>query len=101
MSPYHNRLKEGVEPSKAWEQSKDDIDAAARYGTWQKDFFLSKPEETGHFCHAMEIRSDLLQPKTVFACEHLHPLLLLHVLLIAVSNAHMHAYKEIMMDFTC
>lgn len=60
MAAYHNRLKEGVEPSKAWDQSKDEMDAGARYGTWKKDFFLSKLDDSGRFCHAMEIRSVLL-----------------------------------------
>lgn len=56
MSPYHRRLQEGVEPTKAWEQSKDDMDENARYGTWKGDYFLSKPDTSGHFCHAIEIR---------------------------------------------
>ena len=60
MAPYHNRLKDGVEPSKAWDQSKDEMDQGARYGTWKKDFFLSKLDDSGQFCHAMEIRSELL-----------------------------------------
>ena len=43
--------------NKAWEQSKDEIDQTSRYGTWNKDYFLSKPEPSGRFCHADEIRS--------------------------------------------
>ena len=42
--------------NKAWEQSKDEIDQTSRYGTWNKDYFLSKPEPSGRFCHADEIR---------------------------------------------
>ena len=57
MSPYHRRLQEGVEPTQAWEQSKDDIDENAKYGTWKGDYFLSKPDESGRYCHPLEIRS--------------------------------------------
>lgn len=46
-----------MEVNKAWEQSKDEIDENSRYGTWKADYFLSKPEGSGHFCHANEIRS--------------------------------------------
>ena len=56
MRSYHERLEEGVEPTKAWDNSKDDIDENARYGTWKGDYFLSKPDNSGHFCHALEIR---------------------------------------------
>ncbi len=57
MSPYRQRLEEGVDPDEAWEQSKDGIDENSRYGTWRADYFLSKPADNGHFCHANEIRS--------------------------------------------
>ena len=57
MSPYQQRLEESIEPTKAWEQSKDEIDEKSRYGTWKNDYFLSKPDDSGHFCHANEIRS--------------------------------------------
>ena len=57
MSPYQQRLEEGIEPTKAWEQSKDEMDEKSRYGTWKSDYFLSKPDDSGHFCHANEIRS--------------------------------------------
>lgn len=56
-SPYLNRLQEGVEVNKAWEQSKDEIDQSSKYGSWDSDFFLAKPDNTGAFCHANEIRS--------------------------------------------
>ena len=46
-----------MEVNKAWEQSKDEIDQTSRYGTWNKDYFLSKPDPSGRFCHADEIRS--------------------------------------------
>ena len=58
MAPYRKRLEEGVEVNKAWEQSKDEIDENSRYGTWKADYFLSKPDESGHFCHANEIRQE-------------------------------------------
>jgi len=57
MSPYQQRLEEGVEPTKAWEQSRDEIDEKVKYGTWKGDYFLSKPDDSGHFCHATEIKS--------------------------------------------
>ncbi len=56
MSPYQQRLEEGVEPTKAWEQSRDEIDEKVKYGTWNKDYFLSKPDGSGRFCHAAEIK---------------------------------------------
>lgn len=57
IAPYHQRLEEGVEPTKAWEQSRDEIDEKIKYGTWNKDYFLSKPDDSGRFCHAAEIKS--------------------------------------------
>lgn len=57
VSPYREKLEDGVEVNKAWEQSKDEIDENSRYGTWKADYFLSKPDPTGRFCHATEIRS--------------------------------------------
>ena len=45
-----------MEPTQAWEQSKDDIDENAKYGTWKGDYFLSKPDESGRYCHPLEIR---------------------------------------------
>lgn len=45
-----------MEVNKAWEQSKDEIDDSSRYGTWKNDYFLSKPDPAGHFCHKDEIR---------------------------------------------
>ena len=57
VSPYRHKLEDGVEVNKAWEQSKDEIDENSRYGTWKADYFLSKPDPAGRFCHATEIRS--------------------------------------------
>ena len=57
MAPYQQRLEEGVEPTKAWEQSRDEIDEKVKYGTWNKDYFLSKPDDSGRFCHKAEIKS--------------------------------------------
>ncbi len=45
-----------MEPTKAWEQSRDEIDEKVKYGTWNKDYFLSKPDGGGRFCHAAEIK---------------------------------------------
>lgn len=64
-SSYLNRLEEGVEVNKAWEQSKDEIDQTSRYGTWNKDYFLSKPSPSGRFCHADEIRGVLQEMESV------------------------------------
>ena len=57
VAPYRQKLEDGVEVNKAWEQSKDEIDENSRYGTWKADYFLSKPDPAGRFCHATEIRS--------------------------------------------
>ncbi|KAA6416704.1 MAG: hypothetical protein FRX49_13315 [Trebouxia sp. A1-2] len=65
IAPYHQRLEEGVEPTKAWEQSRDEIDEKIKYGTWNKDYFLSKPDDSGRFCHAAEIKGVLQELESV------------------------------------
>lgn len=57
FKPFHDLVKRGVNPDKAWKKTKEKILARARYGTWRKDFYVAGPDEQGQrYCHMDEIK---------------------------------------------
>jgi len=56
MNPYLKKIKAGVEPSQAWEETRDVIEGKAKYGTWLRDAFFTGPDESGRWCHIDEIK---------------------------------------------
>ena len=56
MSPFHKNLEAGIDPETAWEQSKETVGKKTQYGTWQRDYFIVGPDNTGRFCHMNEIK---------------------------------------------
>ena len=56
MSPFHGKVEAGMDPEAAWEESKELVEKKTRYGTWQRDFFILGPDNTGRFCHINEIK---------------------------------------------
>lgn len=55
MSPFLKKVKGGMDPSQAWEETKDTIESKAKYGTWLRDAFFTGPDESGRWCHIKEI----------------------------------------------
>ena len=56
MTPFLNKLKKGVDPETAWEDTKGGIESKAKLGTWLRDAFFTGPDESGRWCHIKEIQ---------------------------------------------
>jgi hypothetical protein len=56
MNPFLKKVKNGVDPATAWEETKDQIEGKARYGTWLRDAFFTGPDDSGRWCHIKEIK---------------------------------------------
>lgn len=65
QGPFLKKVEKGMNPDKAWEQSREEVERKTRYGTWQSDAFLDGPDSTGQLCHMDEIRGVLQELDSV------------------------------------
>lgn len=56
QGPFMKKMEKGMDPDKAWRESREEVEKKTRYGTWQADMFLHGPDSSGEFCHMMEIK---------------------------------------------
>eukprot|EP01024_Parvocaulis_polyphysoides_P074653 TRINITY_DN962_c1_g1_i1.p1 TRINITY_DN962_c1_g1~~TRINITY_DN962_c1_g1_i1.p1 ORF type:complete len:420 (+),score=62.65 TRINITY_DN962_c1_g1_i1:188-1447(+) len=61
LRPLYNKVKKGVKPEDAWEETKKSIIDKAMWGTWDQDFYVSEPTEDARYCHVNEIRGTLTE----------------------------------------
>ena len=59
MNPFLKKVKGGIDPNTAWEETKDTIESKAKYGTWLRDAFFTGPDESGRWCHIKEIKGTI------------------------------------------
>ena len=69
QGPYLKKVEKGMDPAKAWEQSRNEIEKKTVYGTWKRDYFLMGPDNSGDLCHLAEIKCPPPPPRAPAPCR--------------------------------
>lgn len=64
-APFLKKVEKGMDPAKAWESTREEVEKQTRYGTWKSDHFLTGPDDSGRFCHMLEIKGVLQELESV------------------------------------
>eukprot|EP01023_Acetabularia_acetabulum_P046691 TRINITY_DN4845_c0_g1_i12.p2 TRINITY_DN4845_c0_g1~~TRINITY_DN4845_c0_g1_i12.p2 ORF type:complete len:420 (+),score=92.78 TRINITY_DN4845_c0_g1_i12:938-2197(+) len=61
LRPLYSKIKKGVSPAEAWQQTQKTIQDKSMWGTWDQDFFVSEPTEDARYCHLAEVMGTLIE----------------------------------------
>jgi hypothetical protein len=67
LGPWRRRMKDGMEPAKAWREAKEEVQESIRMGTWNNDVFTTGPTDLGTGCSIGEIKRTMYETDSLVA----------------------------------
>jgi hypothetical protein len=65
LSPWTDLVKEGMEPTQAWEEAKPEIMDSVTLGTWNNDIYLEEPSDIGEACSMADVKKMMLMVDSI------------------------------------
>ena len=67
LGPWRQKMKDGMDPAKAWKEAREEIQQSVVTGTWNNDVFTSGASELGSGCSLGEIKKTMYEVDSIVA----------------------------------
>ena len=67
LGPWRQKMKDGMDPAKAWKEAREEIQQSIVTGTWNNDVFTSGASELGSGCSLGEIKKTMYEVDSIVA----------------------------------
>lgn len=67
LGPWRQKIKDGMDPSKAWREAREEVQQNIVTGTWNNDVFTSAASDIGSGCSLGEIKKTMYEVDSVVA----------------------------------